>query len=272
MWPLTCGAMPPKLARTVASSVCGRVSHCSSVTITATAAPATISTPSTRPAMRRAPESASSARCAIGLHPEQRHPEDQGDENREARVDERSRTEVGVYAHPQEEPTREHGDADADRGAEHPRGEERADHVDLRSQGPPYRSGAERASEVSPVVNARAAEDSSSWTFVSSSTNRARLNSRRAASRSVSVPRPTRYDLRESSYDCCEASTNAAATSRRRKASLTSVYAFHTSLTARSRVAVISSCAARRADSASSTLRRRAPPSKISHSSDKPMP
>ena len=27
--------MPTKLARTVASSVCGRVSHCSSVTITA---------------------------------------------------------------------------------------------------------------------------------------------------------------------------------------------------------------------------------------------
>src|SRR2546427_285731 len=35
MWPLTCGAMPTKLARTVASSVCGRVSHCSSVTTTA---------------------------------------------------------------------------------------------------------------------------------------------------------------------------------------------------------------------------------------------
>src|SRR6266850_2978129 len=264
--------MPTKLARTVASSVCGRVSHCSSATITATAAPATINVPSTRPATRRAPESASSPRCAIGLHPEQRHPEDEGDENREARIDECSRAEVGVDAHPQEEPASEHGDTDADRGAEHPRWEERADHVDLRSQGSPYRSGVERASGVSPIVNARAAEDSSSRTFVSSSTNRARLNSRRAASRSGSVPSPTRYDLSESSYDCCEASTRAAATSRRRKASLTSVYAFQTSLTARSRVAVISSCAVRRADSATSTRRWRAPPSKISHSSDKPMP
>src|SRR6266403_1355784 len=108
--------MPTKLARTVASSVCGLVSHCSSATITATAAPATIRVPSTRPATRRAPGSPSSARCAIGLHPEQRHPEDEGDENREARVDERSRTEERIYAHPQEEPTREHGDADADRG------------------------------------------------------------------------------------------------------------------------------------------------------------
>src|SRR6266404_2157350 len=129
--------MPTKLARTVASSVCGRVSHCSSVTITATAAPATISTPSTRPATRRAPESASSARCAIGLHPEQRHPEDEGDENREARIDERSRTEERIHAHPEEDRAREQGETDADRGAEHPRGEERADHVDLRSQGSP---------------------------------------------------------------------------------------------------------------------------------------
>src|SRR6266436_9667690 len=105
MWPLTCGAMPTKLARTVASSVCGRVSHCSRVTTTAMAAPATIAAPITRPARRRAPESPSSVSGAIGLHPEQRHPENEGDENREARVDERSRAEVGGDAHPQEEPS-----------------------------------------------------------------------------------------------------------------------------------------------------------------------
>src|SRR3989454_1177640 len=113
--------MPTKLARTVASSVCGLVSHCSSATITATAAPATIRVPSTRPATRRAPESARSARCAIGLHPEQRHPEDEGDENREARIDERSRAEVRVHADAEKEPSRDHGNTDADRGAEHPR-------------------------------------------------------------------------------------------------------------------------------------------------------
>src|SRR5258705_3872734 len=138
MWPLTWGAMPTKLARTVASSVCGRVSHCSRATITATAAPATINVPSTRPATRRAPESASSARCAIGLHPEQRHPEDEGDANREARVDERPRAEERIHAHPEEDRAREQGDTDADRGAEHPRWEERADDVDLRSQGSPF--------------------------------------------------------------------------------------------------------------------------------------
>src|SRR3989442_835652 len=126
--------MPTKLARTVASSVWGLVSHRSSATITATAAPATIRVPSTRPATRRAPESARSARCAIGLHPEQRHPEDEGDENREARIDERSRAEERVHAHPEEDRAREQGDNDANRRAEHPRWEERADDVDLRSQ------------------------------------------------------------------------------------------------------------------------------------------
>src|SRR4029077_12442163 len=137
MWPLTCGAMPTKLARTVASSVCGRVSHCSRVTITAIAAPATINVPSTRPATRRAPDPSSSACWASGRDPEQRHPENEGDENREARIDERARAEVWVDAYPQEEPPREHGDTDADRGAEHPRGEGRADNVDVRTQGSP---------------------------------------------------------------------------------------------------------------------------------------
>src|SRR5215510_11278193 len=140
MWPLTCGAMPTKLARTVASSVCGRVSHCRSVKTTATAAPPTITAPSTRPATRRTLDSPSSARCAIGLNPEQRHPKDEGDEDRETRVDERSRAEVRIDTYPQEESACECGDTDADRGAEHPRGEERPDHVDLRSQGSPLSS------------------------------------------------------------------------------------------------------------------------------------
>src|SRR4030095_17219818 len=101
--------MPMKLARTVASSVCGRVSHCRSVTTTATAAPPTINAPSTRPATRRTLEPPSSARCAIGLDPEQRHPQDEGDENREARIDQRSRTEVRVDAHPQKKAARQGG-------------------------------------------------------------------------------------------------------------------------------------------------------------------
>src|SRR5262245_6560683 len=137
MWPLTCGAMPTKLARTVASSVCGRVSHCSRVTITAMTAPATIEAPIRRPARRRAPESPSAPSGAMGRYPEQRHPENQGDENREARIDERSRAEVRVHADAEKQPSRDHGNTDADRGAEHPRRKERADDVDLRSHGFP---------------------------------------------------------------------------------------------------------------------------------------
>src|SRR5207244_6721718 len=129
--------------------------------------------------------------------------------------------------------SREHRDDDADGGAEHPRGEERADDVDLRSHAFLYCGGAGRASGAAPVVNASAAAESSTWTLLSSSTNRARLSSRRAARRSVSVPSPTSYDLRWSSYACCDASTSAAATSSRRKASLPSVYAFPTSVTVR---------------------------------------
>src|SRR5216110_2326621 len=119
--------MPTKLARTVASSVCGRVSHCSRVT------PATMAAPITRPARRRAPESPSSVSGAIGLYPEQRHPENEGDENREAWIDERSRAEVRVHADSEKQPSRGHGNTDADRGAEHPRRKKRADDVDLRS-------------------------------------------------------------------------------------------------------------------------------------------
>src|SRR6266404_5644836 len=126
--------MPTKLARTDASSVCGRVSHCNKVTTAATAAPVTINAPSTRPATRRPPGSPSPWRSVIRLDPEQRHPKDEGDEQREAGIDERARAEVGIDAHPKEESSREHGDTDTDRGAEHPRGKERADDVDLRSQ------------------------------------------------------------------------------------------------------------------------------------------
>src|SRR5437667_10391036 len=129
--------MPTKLARTVASSVCGRVSHCSRVTTTAMAAPATMAAPITRPARRRAPESPSSVSGAIGLHPEQRHPENEGDENREAWIDERSRAEVRVHADAEKHPSRGNGNTDADRGAEHPRRKKRADDVDLRSHGSP---------------------------------------------------------------------------------------------------------------------------------------
>ncbi len=55
MWPLTWGAMPTKFARTVASSVCGRLDHCSSVTAIAMTAATIDAALITRPMTRRAP-------------------------------------------------------------------------------------------------------------------------------------------------------------------------------------------------------------------------
>src|ERR1700752_5166504 len=120
MWPLTCGAMPTKLARTVASSVWGRVSHCSNATTTATAAPAMIAPPIRRPTRRRTGESSGPTGAVIALHPEERHPEDQGDEDHEARVDERAWPEVGIDTRAKEQPSRDHRDTDPDRDAQHP--------------------------------------------------------------------------------------------------------------------------------------------------------
>src|SRR5262249_12202835 len=135
MCPLTWGATPTKLARTVASSVCGRVSHWSSVTATAIAAAATITTPSSRPTMWRRPGSGGGDSSLMASHPAERHPESQGDENGQARVHERRRAHVGIDPGADEQASREQGHHDADQGAQHPRGEEGADDVDLRSHG-----------------------------------------------------------------------------------------------------------------------------------------
>src|SRR5262245_18279370 len=111
--------MPTKLARTVASSVCGRISHCKSVTITATTAPRTINAPSSRPATRRARESPGPSSGVISLDSEEDHPENEGDQDRDTRIDEHSRADVGIDAHANEELSRDHRGHDADRGAEH---------------------------------------------------------------------------------------------------------------------------------------------------------
>src|SRR5689334_18852168 len=103
--------MPTKLARTVASSVCGRVSHCSRVTTMVMAAPATITPPINRPARYRVAEPSGPPRGVIGLHPEQRHPQSEGDENRQAGVDQRSRTEVRIHTDAKKQESRDHRDA-----------------------------------------------------------------------------------------------------------------------------------------------------------------
>src|SRR5262245_55994088 len=133
MWPLTCGAMPTKLARTVASSVCGRISHCRSATITAIAAPPTIAMPSIRPMTRRAPGSDGICFSAMALAPEESYPEHQGNEESKTRVDQRWRAHIGIEPGTDKKPPSEQRHHNPYQGAEHPGREKRTDNIDLRS-------------------------------------------------------------------------------------------------------------------------------------------
>src|SRR5262245_31795321 len=129
MWPLTCGAMPTKLARTVASSVCGRISHWSSVTTTAMTAAVTIAMPSSRPRMRRKPASGCPVSSVMASDPEKRHPEDERDEECQTRIHERSRAHIGIDPGAHQEPADKEGPHDSEDRTKHPGREERADDV-----------------------------------------------------------------------------------------------------------------------------------------------
>src|SRR4030095_4682469 len=138
MCPLTCGAIPTKLARTVASSVCGLISHWTNVTTTIMAAAAMMPMPSTRPIMRRAPGSDAMLFSAIKLTSEQSHPEYERDENAKTRIDQRwgpsQRTDPGAFNQPASEKSR----PNPDQSAEHPGRKERTDNIDLGSHRSPF--------------------------------------------------------------------------------------------------------------------------------------
>src|SRR5262245_11576103 len=95
-----------------------------------TAAP-TMPAPSSRPAMRRATESGRVDSSVMASDPEKRHPQDEGDEERQTRIHERPRAEVGIDPGADQEPSDEEGHHDADDRTQHPGREERADDVDL---------------------------------------------------------------------------------------------------------------------------------------------
>src|SRR5215831_19610468 len=71
------------------------------------------------------------------LDPEERQPEDEGDEDGEAGVDECSGTHIGIDAGADKEQPREQRRHDTNQDTQHPRGEKRADDVDLWSHHPP---------------------------------------------------------------------------------------------------------------------------------------
>src|SRR5262252_3951097 len=140
MCPDTFGAIPTKLARTVASSVSGKFSHRQTVTTMAIKAPTMMSVPRARASARRPADGASSG--SIAGSATEHTPEDQGDEDHERGIDEDARAQVGVEAGPREELPAEHGREDADHEGEHPRGKIRACHGDVRTRPAAGQNGA----------------------------------------------------------------------------------------------------------------------------------
>src|SRR5215467_13039049 len=106
--------MPMKLARTVASSVSGRFSHCQNATIAAASAHKRMSPPTIRPTTRRQPPPGTSSGSGIASATEHAHPEDECDEQHETPVHERSRSEIRIDADEREEFPERDGADDTD--------------------------------------------------------------------------------------------------------------------------------------------------------------
>src|SRR5690348_13848250 len=132
MWPLTLGAMPTKLARTVAASVSGRLSHRQTVKTIATMAPTRMIAPTVRPVARRSGEGCSV--YAVGSATEHALPDDEGEKNHQRDIHESSWPKVGVDAQAREEPPEEDGSENAKHQRRHPGREVRAGHGDVRGR------------------------------------------------------------------------------------------------------------------------------------------
>src|SRR5215471_9719993 len=133
IYPVTCEAIPTKLARTVASSVCGRACHWSTATTTTTAVPTTMPVPSSRPTRRRTTRPDELCVSAIALAPEESPPEHERHEKGQTRVYQRWRADIRMESRPDKEPPSEQRRPNPDHRAEHPGREKRPDNVDLWS-------------------------------------------------------------------------------------------------------------------------------------------
>src|SRR5215468_6436300 len=99
--------MPTKLARTVASSVCGRVCHWSTATTTTTAVPTTMPVPSSRPKIRRTTRPDEMCVSAIALAPEESPPEHERHEKGKTCVNQRWWADIRMKSHQDKEPPSE---------------------------------------------------------------------------------------------------------------------------------------------------------------------
>src|SRR4029077_14554810 len=132
MWPLTLGAMPTKLARTVAVSVSGRLSQRQTVKTIATMAPTRMIAPTARPMARRSGEGCSG--YAVGSASKHALPDDEGEEDHQGHIHESSWPEVGIDAQTREEVPQEDGSESAKPQRRHPGREVRAGHGDVRGR------------------------------------------------------------------------------------------------------------------------------------------
>src|SRR5262245_42355689 len=141
MCPFTLGAMPTKLARTVASSVSGRVSHCQTATATAIAAPTRMSAPTRRPKARRHAGGLSS-RSVMGSATEHAHPDDHGEKDHQTRVHKNTGSQVRVDPRAGEELPEQYRSEDTEHEGRHPGWKVRARHGDVRAGPAPREPGA----------------------------------------------------------------------------------------------------------------------------------
>src|SRR5262245_24344141 len=107
MWPFTLGAMPTKLARTVAVSVSGRLSQRQTVKTSAKMAPTRMIGPTVRPRARRSGEGCSVS--SVGSATEHALPDDEGEEDHQRDVHESPWPEIWIDAKAREEPPAEDG-------------------------------------------------------------------------------------------------------------------------------------------------------------------
>src|SRR5215471_19775741 len=165
MWPLTSGATPIKLARTVASSVCGCTRHCQTARAMATTAPAMIQTPMSRPmalrqgadvpmsTSRRGAGASVSISCRgaclfvstslIRLVPQEEQPGGQCAQDDQTGVDQAPWPQVRMQGRRYEELTHHPSDHEADHERQHPGRKKGPQHVD----GGPHTASRQRQGE-----------------------------------------------------------------------------------------------------------------------------
>src|SRR5215510_14485763 len=170
IWPLTSGATPIKLARTVASSVWGCTCHCQMVRVMATTAPAMIHMPMSLPMALCTGAVVSTS--FIGLVPQEEQPGGQCAQDDQTGVDQAPWPQVRMQVRRYEELTRNPSDHEADHDRQHPGRKKGSQHVD----GWPHTASRQRQGEDCQCQPCRASPVPGACVGASQRRSRARLD------------------------------------------------------------------------------------------------